>query len=667
MICDLFKNKGSPALISSYRDVLLMDDDGKGVQRLLRKKLFPLANLLCVDSQFGGGLNGGETAIAHLYLRLFVDSIIFSRKSGAIVFYDVCSAFATLLRRIIFDIDQGDEHWLKKLSLAGFTQDDIDHIYNFIKCSFFDNIDSGDFSSAGNNLVFNLAQEWYTNTWTSQEFLPNVTYTTAGSAAGTPLADLMYSLAMSRVSKTMRWSLRNEGLETCLHKPDTGAEFPLADVSFVDDMALPIVCTAAMLVDHIANVCGIVYLTFLMFGMELNFLPGKSAVVLCFQGQGKKQAALDLFKADNLIRIKKLPNNFRGISIKVVDTYKHLGTQISFKGMNFELAFRCGLMRAETCKLRSILRNSELNFYKKINLIQAYLLSKGTFQCSTWAALSKSFYRRFHGCVMGMYRDALGDYHTPCSINDMFSDDDIIYNNSLIYPYTMIRMSRILLFVRIIRKNPPFVLNFMKQPMFGAASWVACLQQDLTWLAVSEKFSACAGFSVPQWADFFASLPESVGAIRKFCMSPWANVSTHNNLNNVAGLSHSLGCTCCKYTCDSDQQLALHMFKHHGIKDNIRLYVSGTRCPICLIEFWQREVLLNHVRRGRTPCKRQVLLRGPVLTSAQADAVDLELRTFYQNQHRRGLRRHAVSAPCIRALGPKLAFRSGPARVQVQP
>ncbi len=59
MICDLFKNKGSPALIQSYRDVLLMDDDGKGVQRLVRKKLFPLANVLCIDSQCGGGLNGG--------------------------------------------------------------------------------------------------------------------------------------------------------------------------------------------------------------------------------------------------------------------------------------------------------------------------------------------------------------------------------------------------------------------------------------------------------------------------------------------------------------------------------------------------------------------------------------------------------------------------------
>ena len=112
-----------------------------------------------------------------------------------------------------------------------------------------------------------------------------------------------------------------------------------------------------------------------MYGMELSFLPGKSAVVLRFQGPGKKSALQDLFKADNLIRINKLPNNFRSMFISVVDTYKHLGTQISFKGMSFELAFRCGLMRAETCKLRSMLRNSELIFYKKIHLIQAYLLS----------------------------------------------------------------------------------------------------------------------------------------------------------------------------------------------------------------------------------------------------------------------------------------------------
>ncbi len=162
--------------------------------------------------------------------------------------------------------------------------------------------------------------------------------------------------------------------------------------------------------------------------------------------------------------------------------------------------------------------------------------------------------------------------------------------------------------------------------------------------------------------DFVRSRPESANAIRKFCTSPWANVSIHKNAIRVVGLNHTHFCERCSYGRDSDQQLALHMFKHHGVKDPIRLYVHGTRCRICLTEFWQREVVLNLTRRGRTPCKRQVLLRGPVLTLAQADELDLELRPFYKDQHRRGFRRHAVTAPCVRAHGPKMSCILGPAR-----
>ncbi len=212
-------------------------------------------------------------------------------------------------------------------------------------------------------------------------------------------------------------------------------------------------------------------------------------------------------------------------------------------------------------------------------------------------------------------------------------------------------MSRLLLFVRIVRKNPPVVLNLLLQATFGKDSWAACLQHDLKWLAVSEKFRLCSDFSLVQWVGFFRSHAESANSIRKHCTSPWANISTHNTAIRIVGLNHTHRCERCSYGCDSDQQMALHMFKHHGVKDNIRLYVSGTRCPICLTEFWQREVLLNHTRRGRTPCKRQVMLRGPVLTVSQADEIDLELRPFFQQQHHRGQRRHAVKAPCVRAQG----------------
>ena len=144
-------------------------------------------------SFFGGGLHGGETATAHLYLRLFADAVEHLKASAAVLFFDVCSAFATFLRRIVFDIDLGDEDWLRKLSSSGFTGEDIDYIYDFIKSNCVSATLEGD-PGTFNNLAFNLAQQWYTNTWTSQEFIPNVTNTTAGSAAGTPMADLIIAL-----------------------------------------------------------------------------------------------------------------------------------------------------------------------------------------------------------------------------------------------------------------------------------------------------------------------------------------------------------------------------------------------------------------------------------------------------------------------------------------
>ena len=75
-----------------------------------------------------------------------------------------------------------------------------------------------------------------------------------------------------------------------------------------------------------------------------------------------------------------------------------------------------------------------------------------------------------------------------------------------------------------------------------------------------------------------------------------------------------------------------------------------------------RESALNHIRRGRTPCRRQAILRGPLLSNLEADGIDLELRSFYRDQHRRGLRRHSSTAPCVRASGPLPHKLVGPVR-----
>ena len=43
-----------------------------------------------------------------------------------VFFIDVVAAFASMLRRIIFDIDVGDEAWLHKLRDNGYFDEDVD-------------------------------------------------------------------------------------------------------------------------------------------------------------------------------------------------------------------------------------------------------------------------------------------------------------------------------------------------------------------------------------------------------------------------------------------------------------------------------------------------------------------------------------------------------------
>jgi hypothetical protein len=132
MLCELFKNKGTPSVCGNYRDILLADDAGKSVAKLIRKRLLPHAVALSVSTQFGGGFNGGETAFANLYLRLLIDAAACQRTSCSIIFLDVVAAFAQMLRRIVFNVDAGDEAWLASLAAAGFGEEDIEAIYNNI-------------------------------------------------------------------------------------------------------------------------------------------------------------------------------------------------------------------------------------------------------------------------------------------------------------------------------------------------------------------------------------------------------------------------------------------------------------------------------------------------------------------------------------------------------
>ena len=108
-----------------------------------------------------------------------------------------------------------------------------------------------------------------------------------------------------------------------------------------------------------------------------------------------------------------------------------------------ELSKRVGRMRCESQSLaKNMLRVKSIPLKGKVSVMQAYVLSRGTFQCGTWPALNSVQYKRFHSCILKIYRDASGNYFKcgshecePCepsgfSVMNIINDDDIVWNKN---------------------------------------------------------------------------------------------------------------------------------------------------------------------------------------------------------------------------------------------
>ena len=199
--------------------------------------MFKLSN----QTQYGGGLNGGETAFAHLYIRSVFDFCKHHNLSASCLFIDILSAFANIFRRIIFDETHGDEAWLHKLSCMGFSDEDLFNIYNNI-CNH-EWIDES--INSQNRFNLNVLNSFYNNTFFTQESLPNAVHTSSGSMAGMPAADVVYSMVFARVLDVFRDSIQAEGLSSFLDLGHGGGGVELLDTTFHDDLAQPIIAPAS--------------------------------------------------------------------------------------------------------------------------------------------------------------------------------------------------------------------------------------------------------------------------------------------------------------------------------------------------------------------------------------------------------------------------------------
>ena len=200
---------GLPSKCASYRDILLGAESGKVVQSIVRPVLNEIVEEYTAETQYGSGLNNGTTETAHLYARACIDLAKMRALSVGLLFIDVKTAFASMIRAITMPFDAGqnpDEVYKGRLLKLGFKDTEADEIISSAETLFKWQ------QAGGSEHLAKYISKLYSTSWMSTEGCSKIFMARSGTVAGTPLADLIFTCSVACVFKQVRGAFDAAGL-----------------------------------------------------------------------------------------------------------------------------------------------------------------------------------------------------------------------------------------------------------------------------------------------------------------------------------------------------------------------------------------------------------------------------------------------------------------------
>lgn len=208
---ELMKASGSRSEIGSYREITLADLSGKHFGGFVRASLMVAVVALSGSNQFGAGLNGGTTDLAHLPISQTLSYARTVRKAGGVLFVDVIGAFASVSRRIsVPQLPESEEAWRRHLVNRGFSMQRSDEIVSMSI-----SVLQWEIAGASEHSVALLTQI-HKCTWMSIDGLARVSRCTSGTLAGTSLAEVVFILAVACITHSINCSLNIADLDHSL-------------------------------------------------------------------------------------------------------------------------------------------------------------------------------------------------------------------------------------------------------------------------------------------------------------------------------------------------------------------------------------------------------------------------------------------------------------------
>jgi len=229
--------------------------------------------------QFGGGLNGGSTEFAHLYMVACMDVARARKLSFGALFVGLQTAFASIARILAFPAPPASmDAFVARLLAAGFTAEDAAEMAEGL-CAYEHWTASG-----GTKHYLTMLSKLHRQSWFAMEGVAGCVQTASGSLAGNALGDCVFLLAFSRVIHAVELRPAVAGLRFDLPVGPLIAGFgaepagerheesvQLGAAGYMDDVVQPLFGQACEIVDKTDSVCDTIRRRFLQVWAHHQF------------------------------------------------------------------------------------------------------------------------------------------------------------------------------------------------------------------------------------------------------------------------------------------------------------------------------------------------------------------------------------------------------------
>ena len=460
-------------LLSGWRHIALLEASAKGVGKSIRRMLAEPLRQCAGHGQHGALAGQSIGAPAHAVIA-YGQSVRKLRQSGAVLFLDGKSAYYSVLREFLVPQHTADEAQRLQLFLQKLhhTQEEQDALLAALA-------GPGILAQAGvPDGLISFIQSALRDSWFSIcPYDGTLQATQTGTVPATPLADILFQFAQSRFMHSLSERLKAESLQTVVMTQGAPAPHP----AWADDVAVfaPMSC-ASLVPSHVSAIASAAEACSRRTGVELNFEAGKTECVCFLHGAQSRSVRRDLL-ASQEPAISVLLDNGRRVSIRVVEQYVHLGSVLHFSGSCLHDVQRKG-READVVYARlhrTLLRNPELSFAEKRQLILGLVHAKLDFGAGLWLAQTEQETRAIRNAYMKHWRSAS---RALSGIPAKFMDDEAVCSIlGVLHPLHVTRVARVRQLL-VVASHPD---DFLRQAVLVADDWLRLTLDDVQQMTVT--------------------------------------------------------------------------------------------------------------------------------------------------------------------------------------